>query len=87
MSGWIDKLDKGKRVAESRLRFGQHTLIVHRHIDYPPDTWLFSCHSLGESKIELPGAVTQEEAKSAAVDYVRDLLETALTALNGVVKP
>lgn len=33
---------------EARLLFsGNSEIVVHRHRDYEPDQWLYSCHHLG----------------------------------------
>lgn len=63
-------------VKASRVRFGQFRLSVHRHMDYPKDTWLtscaylFTCHELAGKEIS--------EAKCQAKAYLKAVLKNAL---------
>lgn len=54
-------------------------IVITRHIYHAPDAWVLSCPPFGEG-IEI-GNGTADEAKSAAIEYVRANLERSIAAL------
>lgn len=54
---------------------------VHRHIHYPPDSWLVSCHTLGMTNVEL-GNKDLEKAKAEALDFLRVYAEALVKELS-----
>lgn len=79
---WKDK--KGRyddpKIMSSETRIGCFRLMVHRHIHYPPDVWLFSCSHLPLDQVEL-SSKSLDEAKVQAVAEVKTILETALRSI------
>ena len=61
-------------------RIGMFRLAVHRHIHYPPDTWLASCQPDVLDKLEL-SSKKADEAKREAVAKLRAICENALRAI------
>lgn len=55
---------------EWTARIGDFTLIIHRHIHYPPDTWLVSSKPAFLTQVELSSSVA-DEAKQEAVLKLR----------------
>lgn len=53
-------------------------IVVTRHVNYAPDAWLLCCQPFCEYG-EI-GTGTADEAKAAAVEYVRKNLELCLAA-------
>jgi hypothetical protein len=78
MPKWKDKKKKfdNPEIDSSEIKLGLFRLFVHRHIHYPPDTWLASCGYLF-SQIEL-ASKDLEQAKIQAVAKVHVILEDAL---------
>ena len=61
-------------------KIGVFRLLVHRHIHYPPDTWLATCHPDLFSHFEL-ASKDIELAKRQAVDKLRACCEVAIRAM------
>jgi len=61
-------------------RIGMFRLAVHRHIHYPPDTWLASCQPDVFDKLELKSKGVFE-AKCEAVAKLKVICEDALKAI------
>lgn len=78
MATWDDIKRNGEIVASS-LKAGKFKILVHRHIHYPPDTWLLDCYGLFDNK-EL-ASKNLEEAKCQAAALVQVELETAVKAI------
>lgn len=72
-----------KRGGESRLKFGDAEVVVHRHIDYEPDVWLCTCHELRVDCVQVGrgDADAMPAAKDNAVHVVRTKLSALLKAL------
>lgn len=70
-----------ERVPRSFERiFGDFRLCVHRHIHYPPDTWLATCHP--EIFMQRPlQAKTVADAQHEATLLLQQKLEAALAAI------
>jgi len=73
------KVRHGKEAHE--LIAGRVRISLHRHIHYPPDTWLVSCGEAEFSAFELVSK-TVDDAKKEAVDLVKDRLRTMLAGLD-----
>jgi len=78
MPKWKDKKRRfdNPEIESAETRLGSFRLTVHRHIHYPPDTWLASCGYLF-SQVEL-ASKDLEQAKIQAVAKLQVILETAL---------
>lgn len=61
------------------LKVARLTVIVTRHIHHAPDAWVLSCDPFC-SAFEI-GNGTADEAKSAAVEFVRKNLEKCIAEL------
>jgi len=59
---------------------GRFKLTVHRHIHYPPTTWLLSCDGVRLECWEL-SATNIKEAKREAIEIVRKRLIEAIEAM------
>lgn len=62
-------------------------LIVHRHIHYPPESWLLSCHEFGIEAFEL-GTGTgfyASEAQSIALHHVARVAHDRADALTRAI--
>jgi hypothetical protein len=80
-----NKVRKAKLVwAESGRQAEAHIdelrIVVHHHIDYPPELWLLSVHGIDWGHIELK-AKTLEEAKKEALERLKTHLERLLEAV------
>ncbi len=53
---------------------------IHRHIHYPPDAWLVTCHPKLLEQLQLE-ATDAEEAKKEAIRLVKAELERLLAGL------
>jgi len=63
---------------EFTLKFGAFSIILHRHVHYPPDVWLFSF--LDSRAVELKSK-NVIHAKMEAIAIVRGILQRSLDAL------
>ena len=75
---------RGEDRSEPKLweaKIGMFTLRVHRHIHYPPDMWLASCHPDLFSQLEL-ASKDAELAKREAVDRLRACCKSALNEMD-----
>lgn len=81
MPDWKDKKKRydSDEIISSEINFGRFRLSVHRHIYYPPDTWLTSCPGLF-SQVEL-ASKDLSEAKCQAKANVQVILEDAIKAI------
>jgi len=61
-------------------KIGVFRLTVHRHIHYPPDTWLASCQPDVFDKLELRSKKI-DEAKGEAVAKLKVICADALKAI------
>ena len=57
-------------------------VVVHHHIDYPRDVWLYSFHGLDRSRVE--SGTDLEQAKRDAITNTITALQTLLSALKAV---
>jgi hypothetical protein len=81
-SQWVVEVHGGV-VKGSRLNFGSHQIIVHRHRDEDPGRWFYSCHRFGIERRGVSGD-SIEAAQTAAVVDLAKYLDAALTALRAV---
>lgn len=77
----------GDRVARSwqtRIGTGAHQIriSVHRHIDYPPDTWLVSVYGLIDIDRRMLAAKDVEGAQGEALELMRTILAGLLARLD-----
>ena len=80
VSSWSrDEKDRSQPKAWE-AQIGMFRLTVHRHIYYPPDTWLASCRPDVFDKLELRSKGVFE-AKCEAVAKLRAICEDALKAI------
>ena len=86
MPTWKDKTKRfsADEIGSSEIRLGTCRITVHRHIDYPPDVWLASCHPGLFSQIEL-ASKDLGEAKCQAKAKLQVMLEAALKDIRGIV--
>ena len=79
MAKWKDKKKRfdSDEVESSSIRLGQFRLLIHRHIHYPPDVWLASCHLGIFDQVEL-ASKDLKEAKCQAKAKVQVILEDAI---------
>lgn len=69
--------------AVSRLAFsGNSEIVVHRHRDYEPDQWLYSCYHLGVERRQIGArGIDLDEAERLAVADLENALEEELAAI------
>jgi len=65
-----------------QAKVGVFRLLVHRHVHYPPDIWLATCHPDLFSQVELESK-NADDAKLEAVKKLRACCEDAIEAMNG----
>jgi hypothetical protein len=78
---WKD--ERGGDGGIHNLQIPSMNLTVHRHIDYEPDQWIFSCYQLGIQHHELK-AKELAAAKSEAVAFAKGRLADYVKALEAV---
>lgn len=69
--------DKERLPNRFETRIGAFRLVIHRHIHYPPDQWLASCHPNMFSCFELCSK-DLESAKCQAVARLQSILLEAI---------
>ena len=76
--------DSARTPNEFTLETNHFRLIVHRHVDYGPDTWLFSVHgTIDLSKRELVKKDV-EGAKKEAIERLAATLRSMTAALKAI---
>lgn len=91
MSKWNDTTSyrKGETDATPRawtIHFADRfSVIVHRHIHYPPNAWLVSCHELQIDNKPLRNDKV-EKAKAEAVAFIESHLSTMLDAVRKFIE-
>lgn len=79
MAKWKDKIKSWnpKVIKSSEVDFGRFRLCIHRHINYPKDTWLascaylFSCRELASTDL----AKAKCQAKACLQTILKDALD------------
>ena len=69
-----------------RVQFGKFTLVVTRHIDYPPDVWVSHCHGLWSPR-EMKSRDVREAACQAKAMLQVELERALREILEGDTAP
>lgn len=71
----------------SEMDFGSFRLVVHHHIDYPPERWLLTVHGNVVVDKKMMGTIikTLDEAKNTAIIRLFCILHSALEKVMDVL--
>lgn len=81
-SSWSKNATERSQPKEWTALVGIFRLVVHRHIHYPPDVWLASCHPKVFTRREL-ASQDVDEAKNQALAILKAVCEEALYSMAG----